>query len=132
MSKEIKFGKYTLYVEVEYNSGLFDRDENGNFSKVLKLFGRNSKGEDTLNFARFDYSAKGKYRLATEEDLVKYGCEYFTENGERPFKRKICGGSCEFVEECFMTDDKFEKYKSNLEETEVYKCDEFYENGIPQ
>ena len=31
-----------------------------------------------------------------------------------------------------MCDEKFEQYKANSVEEEVYKCDEYYENGIPQ
>lgn len=128
---EYTVGKYTIYVEEEFNAGLFDMDENGGVSKVLKLFGNNSKGEDTIKFSRFPYSKTNKYRLAREEDLLLYGCEYFDEDGNRPLKIKKCDNSCKYYKDCFMTDEKIKGYKANLEE-EVYKCDEYYENGIPQ
>ena len=112
-----KVGKYTIYVDEEFNAGLFDMDEFGEVSKVLKLFGTNSKGEDTLRFARFPYSKTNKYRLATEDDLFKYGCEYFDEDGNRPLKLKKCDDSCELCKwsDCFMTDDKIKIYKANIE-----------------
>lgn len=124
-------GKYTIYVDKEFNGGLFDMDLNGEVSKVLKLFGTTPDGKDKLTFSRFPYSNKNKYSLATEEDFEIYGCEYFDENGNRPLKRKECN-KCEKLESCFMCDEKFEQYKANSVEEEVYKCDEYYENGIPQ
>lgn len=130
---EYKVGKYTIYVDEEFNAGLFDMDEKGEVSKVLKLFGTNSKGDDTLRFSRFPYSKTNKYRLAREEDLLLYGCEYFDEDGNRPLKLKKCDDTCVYCKSdvCFMTDDKIKVYKANLE-PENYKCNEYYENGIPQ
>ena len=53
----IKYKGYTLYVDKLYNGGLFDLDEDGNLSKVLKLF-YTEDGKDKLRFSRFRYSNK--------------------------------------------------------------------------
>jgi hypothetical protein len=128
----IKNGIYTLYVDKEFNGGLFDVDEQGNISKVLKMFG--VKGDkDIVEFSRFPYSSNGdinkQYCLATEKDLEKYGCTYFNEDGSRPYL-KDCK-KCKDFGFCFLSEDKMNEYKRNAEEV-TYKCNEYYENGIPQ
>lgn len=128
----IKNGIYTLYVDKEFNGGLFDVDEHGNISKVLREFSIKDN-KDIIGFTRYPYSSNGdinkQYRLATEEDLKKYGCTYFNEDGYRPYLKdcKICKD----YEFCFLSEDKMAEYKRNAEEV-TYKCNEYYENGIPQ
>lgn len=112
------YNGYTLYVDMKYDGGIFDLDNKGNLSKVLKLFGTNSKGLDTIRFERFDYSntdLEKYYQKATKKDLVKYGCSYFNENGERPFKSKFCE-TCKFYKTCFMRDEDLERYRRNKDE----------------
>ena len=108
----IKYKGYTLYVDKLYNCGLFDLDEDGNLSKVLKLF-YTEDGKDKLRFSRFRYSNKEldkMYRPATKEDLAKYGCFYFDEDGSRPFKTKICE-TCKRYSDCFLKDSDMRKYE---------------------
>ena len=108
----IKYKGYTLYVDKLYNCGLFDLDEAGNLSRVLKLFNTEDE-KDKVRLYRFIYSNKEldkMYRLATEEDLAEYGCFYFDEDGSRPFKAKICE-TCERYSDCFLKDSDMRKYE---------------------
>ena len=107
----IKNNEYTLYVDTRWDGGLFDLALNGTLSKVLKMF-YTEDDKDKLRFSRFSYSNKNlntDYRLATEDDLKKYGCFYFNEDGSRPFKCKICG-SCDRKDDCFLKDSDMKKY----------------------
>ena len=91
---------------------MFDLDEDGNLSRVLKLF-YTEDDKDKVRLYRFIYSNKEldkMYRLATEEDLAEYGCFYFDEDGSRPFKAKICE-TCERYSDCFLKDSDMRKYE---------------------
>lgn len=111
--QEIKIGDFTICVDEQYG-GLYDIASTGEMSKVLHLFGVNANGDDSLHFHRFPYAA-GSYRKANEEDILKYGCFYFDEEGNRPLKRTACDKSCPRYVDCFMTDEKLKVYKANYE-----------------
>ncbi len=108
----VKNGDYTIYVDIRWNGGLFDLTPDGTLSKVLKMF-YTEDGKDKLRFSRFEYCNKKlntDYRIATEEDLIKYGCYYFNEDGSRPFKKKNCE-TCKDFCECFLKDNDMRKYE---------------------
>ena len=107
----INNGEYNLYVDILWNGGLFDLAPDGRVSKVLKMF-YTEDGKDRLRFSRFPYSNKQfntYYRPATKDDLVKYGCFYYNEDGSRPFKKKDCK-TCKENKDCFLKDEDMKRY----------------------
>ena len=106
-----KNGEYEIYVDIQYNGGLYDLDLNGELSKVNRMF-YTKDGRDRLRFYRFPYSNKElneRYKPADESDLEEYGCYYFNEDGSRPFKKKSCE-KCERKVNCFLSDEDMIRY----------------------
>lgn len=93
-----------LVFDTEWKSGIYDMNGKKEVSKVLRCF----HNDNTVTFDRFPYHNHNQYREATKEDIDRYQCTYYLEDGTRPHKTKSCS-ECEGKKECNHNQKYYER-----------------------
>lgn len=100
-----------MIVYNNFYDSFYDKDENGNISKVLRCFHGHDKDNFYVTFPRFPFADNGEFIELTNEEInlkinnqvIELGltpieCEYYVEDGTRPLKKIDC-------KQCINNDD---------------------------
>lgn len=95
-----------LLVDKEEKIGLCNLEPDGTVTSVVKMWHIRTDGSDFLTFTKVCVNVKdvfSQFRVADEKDKERWGCFYFDELGNRPYKVKKCS-MCKIEGLCNISD----------------------------